>query len=144
MTRTQTPLSGSPWTLDNTSPGGPVLRQPSVPAGLALSGPAIFFSSPKSLCSLSIFNKGWGDVFPLGSHGKEVLLSCVIYPLSAIGIFRSKPERHLWFLFPNLSLSSNEEMRSKNLAAWIGGESDVKGEKREGKCSMSEKTWFTI
>lgn len=51
------------------------LKQPPFPAGLALSGPATFFSPLQPLCSfpqsLSIFSSGLEDGSPLGNMGRK-------------------------------------------------------------------------
>lgn len=135
VTRTDSMLSEPSDTWKYLSQG-PALRQPSFLAAWALSGPAIFLFIPItsliSSFSLSIFNTGLGgDVFPLVTHGKE-LLSLMIFPQGTLGFFRPKAGRHFWLLFLTLWHSSNEALSSKQLAALIGGGRGVKREGREG------------
>ena len=132
MTRTQTPCSVSPQTLENIPHG--VLPWDSPHSWLhepdQVQPPSY---SPQLLSfphSPSIFNTGLGgDVFPLVTHGKEVLLSLMIFPQGTLGFFRPKTGRHFWLLFLTLWQSSNEALSSKQVAALIGG---GRGVRREG------------
>lgn len=136
LRKTWTPPSVSLQTLENTSHGvlpwdsphswlhEPNQVQPPSYSSLQL------LSFPQSL---SIFSTGLGgDVFPLVTHGKEVLLSLMIFPQGTWGFFRPKTGRHFWLLFLTMWHSSNEARSSKQPAALIGGGRGVRREGREG------------
>ena len=105
MTRTQTPCSVSPQTLENTSHRALPSDSPHSWLHEPLAAAILLFIPITSLISsfsLSIFNTGLGgDVFPLVTHGKE-LLSLMIFPQGTLGFFRPKTGRHFWLLFLTL------------------------------------------
>lgn len=80
------------------------LKQLPFPAGLAPSGPATFFSSPKPLCSfpqsLFIFSTGLGNGSPLGSHRKEGLLPLVRSPQGSMEFLDPSQEDTLSLYVP--------------------------------------------
>ena len=85
-----------------------------------------------------------GDVFPLGSHGKEVLLSLVMLPQGTTGFFRPKNRKTHWVSLSHLVtfFQWGNEFKETSCLNW--GWEGVSKEKEEKENILSvRKTSFT-